>query len=69
MTNTVYTNATVITCDRAGSASKLKSWLTWKSLVWCMIIAASMLDRSDRTVVLVDDSFDQAGKLGLTAPV
>ena len=29
-------------------------------------IAASMLDRSDRTVVLVDDTFDQAGKLGLT---
>ena len=29
-------------------------------------IAASMLDRSDRTVVLVDDTFDQAEKLGLT---
>ncbi|ORB31054.1 MBL fold metallo-hydrolase [Mycolicibacterium parafortuitum] len=28
-------------------------------------IAASMLDRGDRTVVLVDDSFDQAEKLGL----
>ena len=29
-------------------------------------IAASMLDSSDRTVVLVDDTFDHAGKLGLT---
>ena len=29
-------------------------------------IAASMLDCSDRTVILVDDTFDQAEKLGLT---
>lgn len=31
-------------------------------------IAASIVDRSDRTVVLVDDTFDQAGKLDLTSP-
>lgn len=30
-------------------------------------IAASMIDRGDRTVVLVDDSFDQAGKAGLVS--
>lgn len=30
-------------------------------------IAASMIDRDDRTVVLVDDSFDQAGKAGLVS--
>ena len=30
-------------------------------------IAASMLDRHDRTVVLVDDMFDHAAKLGLAA--
>ena len=30
-------------------------------------IAASMIDRSDRTLVLVDDTFDQAAKHGITA--
>ena len=30
-------------------------------------IAASMIDRGDRTVVLVDDAFDQAEKLGLVS--
>ena len=29
-------------------------------------IAASILDRHDRTVVLIDDMFGHAGKLGLT---
>jgi rhodanese-related sulfurtransferase len=29
-------------------------------------IAASILDRHDQTVVLIDDMFEQAGKLGLT---
>lgn len=31
-------------------------------------IAASMLDRHDRTIVLIDDTFTHADQLGLTAP-
>jgi rhodanese-related sulfurtransferase len=30
-------------------------------------IAASMIDQPERTVVLIDDNYDNAGKLGLTA--
>jgi rhodanese-related sulfurtransferase len=32
-------------------------------------IAAALLDRHDRPVVLIDDSYDNAEKLALTSPV
>jgi hydroxyacylglutathione hydrolase len=51
--------------DRTGEVPTGEVWIHCGS-GYRASIAASMLDRSDRTVVLVDDTFDQAGKLGLT---
>lgn len=52
--------------DRAGEVPTGEIWVHCGS-GYRASIAASMLDRPDRTVVLIDDIFDHAGKLDLTA--
>ena len=52
--------------DRTGEVPTGEVWVHCGS-GYRASIAASMIDRPDRTVVLIDDTFDQAGKLDLTA--
>ncbi|MCB0949310.1 MAG: MBL fold metallo-hydrolase [Mycobacterium sp.] len=50
--------------DRVGEVPSGEVWVHCAS-GYRSSIAASMIDQADRTVVLVDDTFDQAEKLGL----
>ena len=51
--------------DRMGEVPAGEVWIHCGS-GYRASIAASILDRSDRTVVLIDDTFDRARKVGLT---